>query len=83
MSSRPGIQYNNTKVHKPGADNMPKFRPIVSAINTPGYNLAKFLIPISEPFTHSKFTFKYSFSFAREITKYDSSSGKSYGQSRY
>ena len=52
---------------------MPKFPPILSAINTPGYNLAKFLIPILEPFTHNEFTIKDSFSFAKEIMTYDSS----------
>ena len=52
---------------------MPIFRPIVSAINTPGYNLAKFLIHILEPLTDNEFTVKDSFSFAKEITKYDSS----------
>ena len=52
---------------------MPKFRPILSAINIPRYNLAKFLIPILEPLTHNEFTVKDSFSFAEEITKYDSS----------
>ena len=52
---------------------MPKFRPILSAINTPGYNLAKFLIPILEPLTHNEFTIKDSFSFAKDITTYDSS----------
>ena len=52
---------------------MPKFRPILSAINTPGYNLAKFLIPILEPLTQNEFTVKDSLSFAKEITKYDSS----------
>ena len=44
VGSRPGILYGNPKVHKPVVDNMPKFRPILSAINTPGYNLAKFFI---------------------------------------
>ena len=39
--SRPGFLYGNLKVHKPVFDNMPNFRPILSAINTPGYNLAK------------------------------------------
>ena len=52
---------------------MPKFRPVLSAINTPGYNLAKFLIPILEHLSHSEFTVKDSFKFAKEITKYDSS----------
>ena len=52
---------------------MPKFRPILSAMNTPGYILVKFLIPILEPLTHNEFTVKDSFSFAKEITKYDNS----------
>ena len=51
----------------------PKFQPILSAINTPGYNLAKFLIHKLEPLTHNEFTIKDSFSFAKEITTYDSS----------
>ena len=70
---RPGILYGNPKVHKPVVNNTPKFQPILSAINTPGYNLAKFLIPILEPLTHNEYTVKDSFSFAREITTYDSS----------
>ena len=47
--ARPGILYGNPKIHKPVVDNLPKFRPILFAINTPGYNLAEFLIPILEP----------------------------------
>ena len=73
IGSRPGILYGNPKVHKPVVDNMPKFRPILSAINTPGYNLAKFLIPILEPLTHNEFTANNTFSFATAITSYDSS----------
>ena len=52
---------------------MPKFRPILSAINTPGYNLAKCLIPILEPLTHNEYTVNDSFSFAKEIKTFDSS----------
>ena len=52
---------------------MTKFWPILSAINTPGYKLAKFLIPILEPLTQNEFTVKDSFSFARKTAKYDSS----------
>ena len=52
---------------------MPKFKPILSAINTPGYNLAKFLIPTLEPLTQNEFMVKDSFSFAKEIRNYDSS----------
>ena len=73
ICSRLGILYSNPKVHKPVVDNMPKFRPILSALNTPEYNLEKFLIPILEPVTQNEFTVKDSFTFAKEITKYDSS----------
>ena len=48
VGSIPGI------VDKQVVDNMPRFRPIFSAINTPWYNLAKFLIPILD--THNEFT---------------------------
>ena len=41
--------------------------PILSAIGTPTYNLAKFLAPILSPLTVSEFTVKDSFSFAEEI----------------
>ena len=56
--SRPGILSGNRKIRKLFVNNLPKFRPILSAINTPGYNLAKFLIPILEPLTHNEFTIK-------------------------
>ena len=71
--SRPGILYGSPKIHKPVVDNSPKFRPIPSAINIPGYNFAKFLIPILEQLTYNEFTVIDSFSFAQEITTYDRS----------
>ena len=49
---------------------MPIFRPIPSAINTPGSIFPTFLIPSLEPLTHNEFTAKNSLSFAKEITKY-------------
>ena len=45
---------------------MPKFRPILSALTTPGQ-------PILEPLTYNEFTIKDSFNFAKEVTTYDSS----------
>ena len=42
---------------------MPKFLPILSAINNPGYNIAKSLIPILEPLTHNELTIKDSFNY--------------------
>ena len=39
----------------------------MSALNTPTYKLAKFLVPILEPLTTNEFTVKGSFHFAEEI----------------
>lgn len=61
--SRPGILYGLTKVHK---DNCPE-RPILSAIGTTGYEIAKFLVHILEPITTNQYTVKDSFQFAKEI----------------
>ena len=49
--SRPGIMYGLTKVHKIVTDGLPSFRPILSAIGTPTYKLAKFLVPTLAPLT--------------------------------
>ena len=46
VGTRPGIMYGNFKVHKQQVDGCPPFRPILSALQTPTYNLAKFLVPI-------------------------------------
>ena len=46
VGSRPGILYGLCKVHKACVDNCPPFRPILSAIGTPTYKLAKYLVPI-------------------------------------
>ena len=49
--SRPAIIYASVKVHKTVTDGLPSFRPILSAIGTPTYKLAKFLVPMLEPLT--------------------------------
>ena len=69
--SKPGIVYGLAKVHKPVVGNCPSFRPILSAIGTSTYNLAKFLVPILKPLTINEFTVKDSFSFANEVTTFD------------
>lgn len=61
--SRPGILYGLGKVHKTGCP----LRPILSAIGTPAYNLAKWLVPILDPVTRSEYTVRDSFAFATEI----------------
>ena len=69
--SRFGILYGLCKVHKQLDDNCPPFRPIMSAIKTPTYNLAKFLVPLLEPITTNMYTVKNSFEFSKEIADQD------------
>jgi hypothetical protein len=70
--SRPGIMYGLAKVHKQLVDGFPKLRPILSAINTPTYKLAKYLVTIMEPLTKNEHTVKDTFSFAHDIRSQDS-----------
>ena len=44
----------------------------MSAIGTPTYKLAKFLVPILEPLTTNDYTIKDSFTFAEELQSFDS-----------
>ena len=63
--------HGEAKVKKPVTTICPSFRPILDAINTPSYKLAKFLRPILFPLTINEYTAKDSFTFAKEITKTD------------
>ena len=67
VSTRPGVMYGSSKVHKTSVENFPPFGPILSALNTPTYKLVKFLVPILKPLTTNEFTFKDTFHFAEEI----------------
>ena len=71
VGTRPGIMYGNCKVHKQQVDGCPTFRPILSTLQTPTYNLAKFLVPILNPLTKNEYTVKDSFQFAEEICEQD------------
>ena len=70
--SKPGIFYGQAKVHKPVADNCPSFCPILLAIGTSTYDLAKFLVAILKPLTENEYTVHDSFSFASEVSKFNS-----------
>ena len=59
--------YGSCKVHKASVGNCPPFRPILSALKNPTYNLAKFLVPILKPLTTNAFIVKDSFHFAEEF----------------
>ena len=70
--SKPGTLYGLPKIHKALVDNLPKFRPIVSMIGTPTYNLSKFLSPFIAPITTNEYTVRDSFAFAKEVVEFDS-----------
>ena len=64
--------YGLAKVHKIITDGLPSFRSILSAIDTPTYKLAKFLVPILEPLSTNEYTIKDSFTFAEKLQSFDS-----------
>ena len=64
--------YGLAKLHKSVTDGLPSFKPILSAISTPTYKLAKFLVPILEPLTTNEYTIMDSFTFAEELQSFDS-----------
>ena len=47
-------------------------RPILSSYSTPNYKLAKFLVPLLEPFTRNNYTVKNSLEFKEKIIVQDS-----------
>ena len=63
-SSQPGILYGLPKVHK---DNYP-LRPILSAIGTHSYKLAKYLVPMLSQITQNVYSLKDTFQFVHQIT---------------
>ena len=67
VGTRPCVMYGSSKEHKASAVNCPPFGPILLALNTPTFKIAKFLVPILKPLTTSEFTVKDSFHFAKEI----------------
>ena len=66
VGSKPGTLYGSVKVHKPLINALPRFRPIFSAIGTPTYKLAKFLVPVLPDITQNGITVKDSFTFVDE-----------------
>ena len=63
--------HGNSKVHKQQVDGCPPFWSVLSALQNPTYNLAKFLVPILNPLTKNEDTVKDSFQFAEEIREQD------------
>ena len=59
-------------LHLDGSKAYLDLRPILSAIKTPSYSLAKFLAPLIKPITKNSFTVKNSFDFSKEICEQSS-----------
>ena len=72
VGSRPGILYGMGKIHQETRNGIPPFCPILPAIGTPTYKLAKFLLKFLTPSTANEFTVIDSFHFAEEISQQDS-----------
>ena len=69
--TQPSVMYGLGKIHKPLIDSIPKFRPILSAINTPTYKLSQYINQLLKPFTTNEFTARDSFAFAKDIRSQD------------
>ena len=67
VGTRPGVMYGSCKVHKASVENFPPFRPILSALNTSTYKLAKLLVPILKPLTTMNSQLKILFIFLRKL----------------
>ena len=71
VGSRPGVLYRLGKVHKEAKNGLPLFRPILSAIGTLTYRLAKYVLTFLTPLTQNEYTVTDSFHFAEQICKQD------------
>ena len=58
VGSRSGTMYGLCKVYKQEVDGCPSFRPVLSALQTPTYNLGKLLVPILDPLTKNEYAVK-------------------------
>ena len=67
VGSKPGKLYGSVKVHKPLINGLPTFRAFLSAMGTPTYKLAKFLVPVLSDITQNEFTVKDSFACVDDI----------------
>ena len=57
QGSQPDIMYVSSKIYKPLVNGFPKLRPILSALNTGTYKLAKCFVPLLRHLTSNEFIF--------------------------
>ena len=70
-----GILYGLAKIHN--KDNIP-LRPILAAYKTAGYKIAKYLVPLIQPFASNDFTLKNSYEFYSSIQGLNNSNTTGY-----
>ena len=63
-----GILYGLPKIHKNGCP----LRPILASYDTPSYKIAKFLVPLLEPFTCNQYSLSNSYKFKEAVLPQDS-----------
>ena len=63
----PGHLYRDAKVYKPLVNGKPKCQPIIPSVGTIGHQVAKYLLPISEPLEINEYVTKDLFIFAKNI----------------
>ena len=69
--SKPGILYGFGKIHEALEDRIPIICPILSAIGTPTYKLAKLCSKLLKSITTNEYTIKDSFPFIKEVEEFD------------
>ncbi|KAF2347718.1 hypothetical protein FHG87_021527, partial [Trinorchestia longiramus] len=72
--SGPGKLYGLPKIHKSNFSTMFQFRPTFAAYNTPGFSVAKFLVPILNPISRNEFTLENSHSFVNDLSRISNAS---------
>ena len=71
LGSRPKHFYGLNKSYNLVIENIPFFRPTLSATDdTPIYKLANFVVFLIEPLTNNQYTMKYPFSFSEDIENF-------------
>ena len=69
--SKTGILHGFGKIHETLEDGIPIIRPILSAIGTPTYKLAKLCSKLLKSITTNEYTIKDSFPFIKKVEEFD------------
>ena len=68
---QPGIMYGSSKIHKLLVNDLPKLRPILSALNTGTYTTTKIFVLLLRHLISNEVTLKDSFDYTKIIYEQD------------